>query len=254
MFELPISPLVGEMSGRTEGGDIERNRPTLPRRLHRAILRLLRPAESAVRRLIIIAARGLVVPPSPIRVRQPKPPSIFVRNRGGTGIILPPGTRLKPPRPAPLSISFPLFDRMKRPFERRRPTQVCVPRISYPGPFATLSPIKIRIPPTPDDRLDATRLALRINALSAALDDLPQQALRLARWRANRVRDRAASNQAPSPGVTTAPARRHRYRCFSPLRPGRPPGMSRRLDDDMRDLLTDLHGLAFDVLEYPDTS
>ena len=106
--KLPISPLVGEMSGRTEGGDIERNRPILPRRLHRAILRLLRPAESAVRRLIIIAARGLVVPPSPIRVRQPKPPSIFVRNRGGTGIILPPGALTKPPRPAPRAHAYPI--------------------------------------------------------------------------------------------------------------------------------------------------
>ncbi len=35
--------------------------PTLPRHLHRLVLRLLRPAEAATRRLIIIAARGLVV-------------------------------------------------------------------------------------------------------------------------------------------------------------------------------------------------
>ena len=33
----------------------------LPRSVHRAVLRVLWPAESAVRRLIIIAARGLVV-------------------------------------------------------------------------------------------------------------------------------------------------------------------------------------------------
>ena len=31
----------------------------IPRSLHRAVLRVLRPAESAVRRLIVIAARGL---------------------------------------------------------------------------------------------------------------------------------------------------------------------------------------------------
>ena len=36
--------------------------PTLPRRLHRAVLKLLRPAEAAVRRLIIVAARGLRCP------------------------------------------------------------------------------------------------------------------------------------------------------------------------------------------------
>ena len=41
-----------------EGSD---GRPTLPRHLRLAILRLLRPAESAARRLIIAAARGLVV-------------------------------------------------------------------------------------------------------------------------------------------------------------------------------------------------
>ena len=34
---------------------------SLPRHVYRALLILLRPAESAVRRLIIIAARGLVL-------------------------------------------------------------------------------------------------------------------------------------------------------------------------------------------------
>src|SRR5688572_14339015 len=33
----------------------------IPHPLHRAVLRILRPAESAVRRLIVVAARGLVV-------------------------------------------------------------------------------------------------------------------------------------------------------------------------------------------------
>ena len=40
---------------------------TLPRHLHTAVLRLLRPAESAVRRLIIVAARSVVVSPPPPR-------------------------------------------------------------------------------------------------------------------------------------------------------------------------------------------
>ena len=39
----------------------------IPHPLHRAVLRVLRPAESAVRRLIIIVARGLVVKLSPSR-------------------------------------------------------------------------------------------------------------------------------------------------------------------------------------------
>ncbi|MDQ6438104.1 hypothetical protein RB623_28970, partial [Mesorhizobium sp. LHD-90] len=49
------------------------NGVTLPRHLHRAILKLLRPAESAARRLIIAAARGIVVTLPPFRPRKPKP-------------------------------------------------------------------------------------------------------------------------------------------------------------------------------------
>ena len=44
--------------------------PTLPRHLYNAILLILRPAESAIRRLIIIAARGLVLKP---RASRPIP-------------------------------------------------------------------------------------------------------------------------------------------------------------------------------------
>src|SRR6187401_25372 len=57
-----------------------RSAPTLPRHLHRFVLRLLRPAEAAARRLIIVAARGLVVELAPPRTPKPKPPSIYVRN------------------------------------------------------------------------------------------------------------------------------------------------------------------------------
>ena len=42
----------------------------LPLSIHSAVLRVLRPAESAMRRLIVIAARGLVVKVAPSR---PKP-------------------------------------------------------------------------------------------------------------------------------------------------------------------------------------
>src|SRR3990170_3584182 len=39
----------------------------IPKPLHSAVLRVLRPAESAVRRLIVVAARGLVVKVAPSR-------------------------------------------------------------------------------------------------------------------------------------------------------------------------------------------
>ena len=65
----------------------------IPQPLHRAVLRVLWPAESAVRRLIVIAARGLVVKLAPSR---PKPKGPIGKGGGGS----------KPP-------SFQLFDQRK---------------------------------------------------------------------------------------------------------------------------------------------
>ena len=85
------------MAGLAGGGS------TLPRHLHRAVLRLLRPAESAVRRLVIVAARGLVVtlPPQRPRWRRAKPKSMILRNGVGTGIVMPVGVPLPPPLTPP---------------------------------------------------------------------------------------------------------------------------------------------------------
>ena len=41
-------------------------------------------------------------------------------------------------------------------------------------------------PPTLDDPLDAARIHRRLEAIGRVLDDLPKQALRLARWTARR--------------------------------------------------------------------
>src|SRR5690606_29205551 len=67
------------------------HRPTLPRHLWLAVLRLLRPAEAAARRLIIAAARGITVtlPPPRKPVPKPVPPEQFLR-RFGIAVTLPP--------------------------------------------------------------------------------------------------------------------------------------------------------------------
>lgn len=225
------------------GGDA-----VLPRRLRNAILRLLRPAEAAARRLVIVAARDVV--PPPVRVRKPRPlplyieiPAACVARNGGTGITVPAGTlrRIGPdgrvvyllPKPAlqtpPVaprkparrtpSIAFPLFDPLRNPFARRRNRNTTV-----------------RIWPC-DATVGASRLTLRLFALGAALDDLPRQALRYARWR-----ERAA---APSP---------RRINRIAPLRPGRPPGW--RKPDTPRahavhGVLDTTHGLALWAMERP---
>jgi hypothetical protein len=208
-------------------------RMLLPRHLHRAILRLLRPAESAARRLVIVMARGLVVTLPPARPRKAKPRPTILRKPGGTGILMPSGSMPRA-RTGPRTLALPLLDQL-RPFRPRRPAQNGIPRISFPG-YTAPSPVALRRPPAADDLLDATRLALRLQALGAALDDLPRQAKRFARWRALRASGR--------------------IRRVWPLRPGRPPGQRRpnRRTHEVHEILNDLHGLAFDVLEHPDTS
>lgn len=217
---------------------------TLPRHRHRAILRLLRPAEAAARRLVIVAARGLAVPPPRPRAARPRPGSIFVAAGRGTGIVLPFGVRpaavlpgLAGPRPAPRRLALPLFDALRGP--QHRPPPGCAPRISVPGLSQRDGE---RGPPAPGDAIDATRLALRLQALGRALDDLPAQARRFARWRAARA---AGTGEAGAPGEPRAAP----FRRVSPLRPGRPPGSRRRPAHEVHEVLADLHHFAVAALE-----
>jgi hypothetical protein len=188
----------------------------IPQPLHSAVLRVLRPAESAMRRLIIIAARGLVVKLTPSR---PKP--VGPIGRGG-------GSRLP---------SFQLFDPRKNFAELRQHRRKFTrnpPRIHF-FPYDTLRPAPVADPPPPSDGLvNAERLTRRLQALRLALDDLPRQARRLARWRVRR-------ENMPSPKFK------------SPLRPGRPPGYRRKPVYEVDEVLIECHGLAFDAMK-PDTS
>ena len=103
---------------------------TLPRHLYVAILRLLRPAEAATRRLVIVLARGIVVTLPPLRAAKPKPGPVLLKDGKGTGIVdtgislyrlglanvAPPPIVQKraavPTRP----LAFPLLDPLRNPF------------------------------------------------------------------------------------------------------------------------------------------
>ena len=192
----------------------------IPQPLHNAVLRVLRPAESALRRLIVIAARGLVVKLAPSR---PMPAGPI--GKGG-------GSR----RP-----SFQLFDPRKNfAGPRRRAFARIAPRIHIFGNdprvaamWAAPQPLADPVPPS-DGLVGAQRLSRRLQALKAALDDLPRQARRLARWRVRR-------ENAPSPKFS------------SPLRPGPPPGHRRKPVHLVDEVLIECHWLAFDAMK-PDTS
>jgi hypothetical protein len=196
----------------------------LPRSVHSAVLRVLWPAESAMRRLIVIAARGLVVKlPASRPVSRPKPVG-SIRKGGGS------------------RLSFQLFDARKN-FPELRQHRVKYaknpPRILFFGDHSRVddlwpSPRPVAAPAPSDGLVNAQRLSRRLQALKSALDDLPRQARRMARWRARR-------EIMPSP----------KFR--SPLRPGRPPGSRRKPIHLVDEVLTECHGLAWDALK-PDTS
>jgi hypothetical protein len=140
----------------------------LPRAIYHAILRVLRPAESAVRRLIMIAARGLVLVPRAARAGLVGPvPKASADKGSGDGRIS----------------SFCLIDPLKRfvPFARNAddasfwgddpdneddgdasenmPSIRSLPRVSVPGFFDPVF-VPPQVPP-PDGMISAVRLLRR---------------------------------------------------------------------------------------------
>ena len=194
----------------------------IPPTLHRAVLRVLRPAESAVRRLIVIAARGVVVKLVPSR---PMPKGTIIGKGGGSRL---PAFRLCDTRK-----DFPEL-RQQRVKYAKHP-----PRILFFGDDSRVddlwpAPQPAPAPLPPDGLVNAARLSRRLQALKLALDDLPRQAKRLARWRQRR-------ETAKTPKFK------------SPLRPGPPPGHRKRHIHPIDEILADCHWLAWDAMK-PDTS
>ncbi len=198
---VEIFALVGFVAGER----LER----LPRGLYLAAERLLRPTESALRRLIIIAARGLVVKPS---VSRPFPKGIVI----AAGVKVP--------------MSFRLFDARKRFdfIEPENPLIVMVKTFSRNpfNPFERHTQWRCQEPETHDYTLN---LARRLAAVKQALETLPQQASRMARWQAKR-------KTMDKPKFT------------SPLRPGPPPGHRVKPEKEIDLVLKECHGLAWDAL------
>ena len=85
-----------------------------------------------------------------------------------------------------------------------------------------------------DDTVNAGPLCRRLAAIKRALEDLPRQAWRLARWRARPVAERR-------PPLST------------PLRIGRPPGFRKRQIHEVDEILAECHWLARNVPQL-DTS
>jgi hypothetical protein len=194
----------------------------LPREVYAAALILLRPAESAVRRLIIMAARGLVV-----------------KLKLSAARAFPSGLALS--RNAERVPAFCLIDPLKRfapeDFEWGKSTAQVLPRISVPGLFDPVFPDQPVM--SYDDMIASAALGRRVQALRFALDHLPQQARRLARWKAKRELARSAGAK---------PSR------LSPFRPGYAPGYHRHKPQEVDDILSECHHFAREAWDAPDTS
>jgi hypothetical protein len=213
---------------------LDPRRADLPRHLYRALLITLRPAESAVRRLIIIAARGLVAKLSASRSFP-----------AGLGLKL----RLALEKDVERIPAFCLIDPLKRfapegfEWAKEWEKEQILPRISVPG---LIDPVFAdRFIPSPgltrgpDDPIGCAALRRRLRALKEALDNLPRQARRLARWKA---RSELARQSAAKP------------RRLSPFRPGYAPGYHRREREEIDIILGDCHYFAVEAWRGPDTS
>ena len=183
----------------------------------RAALRILRPAESALRRLIVVAARSLVIAPA---VSRPKPAWVMkarksLHSRSASFQLFDPRTRIvlprrrTPKRPGPRIHMFNADNKLVTIWPPPRPA------VSAPPPP----------PPSADGLVNGARLIRRLEALESALQDLPRQARRLVRWWMRQ-------ETSPNPSFK------------SPLRPGRPPGHRTRAVHQVDELLSECQWLA----------
>ena len=198
----------------------EGRRPIMPRFMRLPLVRLVRPAEAAARRLVAIAAHlESLRPPDPTPMRA----------RGGRQSV---ATR------QPAAPSLPLADPFPDP-ARHRPFRLTTrgrPRITFLDEPAHVAEARERALEAAAAAArearrvreeDATRLARRLRALRLALEDLPAQARRLMRWHAGQARRRLAN----------------RPNRLSPIRHGRPKASVRRGRHPLHELLDICHGL-----------
>ncbi len=203
------------------GPEVQRPSFILPRHLYNAIMLILRPAESAIRRLIIIAARGLF-----LKARASHPILAGLASFSGAGL-----------KRAP---AFPLIDPLKQfrsdvwnqdfdPASHIQPAEVFNPALAYQRALSAEAPV------------DATLIFNRLRAMRLALNDLPRQARRLARWQARQ-------NLALAVKAPFRPMR------LSPFRPGPPPGYRRKDLHQVDAVLKDVHYFAQEACKTPNTS
>jgi hypothetical protein len=183
------------------------------------VLRTLRPAEAAVRRLIVLAAQGLVVKPfasrpmpvglsRQLRLQRKARAAVFSMSDPQVPMVAPIPTKYFKQGPR-ISLVLPSDPTITAIFQAPSPAQM--------PPAAVVD--------------ETVALVRRLEAIQLALADLPRQARRLIRWRARRE-----AIAATRPIYT------------SPLRPGRAPYLPKTPFRDVDYVLERCHLLARDAL------
>lgn len=244
LHRVPLIGIVKELFAKIGLSDDGATVGRVSKSLYNEVVGRLRKAESAVRRLIYVAARNIVLEP-PAKRPVPATPENAVKDKAkpvGDGkaeaTVIQQGKRRRRP-------SFNLFDPRKH-YEKgyRRPVKRprVEPRIHIveigPDPRIPLYLVYRQAPPPvapvaedkadDDDTVDVTRLIRRLLAITDALQDIPRQARRLARWRAQ-------------PIETRRPDR------WSSLRPGKAPGYRERPKHEVDIILKECDWLARNV-------
>ena len=220
-FRVPLLAHVLELFaeiGLTEGGTVDR----ISKPLHRYVLRILRTAESAARRLIVAAARDIVVEPPAERPARAKPKTPG-KDKGKADIEAKPKRKRRP--------LFNLFDALKRMGRRfKKKIRRVEPHVHSLESFLQRQPTAAEPAAVEQDAVDdgmvsAKHLVRRLVAVVDALNDIPRHAMRLALWEAR-------------------PKEERRPERWSPLRPGRPPGYRQRPRHEVDEILKQCHWLA----------
>ncbi len=255
----------GERPELEAGARYDQHMTTLPRYVWKAVMMMLEPAEAALRRLLIIVAHGHGWSFKPRQGRSGPFPLIVGKgvsggsvSRGGIslrgqssvsgraagdqgipgfvqrdwGILSSdPASRRGPPEEgADASARIPAFNMFDplRAFKNYVPYREDgeAPPVPFPGIIATGKTC------TP---VNAIQLWRRINALHCAAKDLEKSARRYARWKAKR-------DAALAGGPACSPNR------LGLMRPGRPPGWSKKWRHEVDEILNETHYFALEAL------
>jgi hypothetical protein len=180
----------------------------MPRALYVAAERLLQPTEAALRRLIVIAARGLVVKPL---AKCAMPVGLVIKSSSS-------------PR-----MSFRLFDK-RQSFDFNPPENPLFKTVQTHNnnPFNLFNSYGQLHSQESAYDVSALNFNRRLAAVVHALKTIPSQARRLARWKARRKK-------------------LERPKFTSPLRMGPPPGTRNKPTKEIDFILRECHALAWDA-------